>query len=463
MRIQSLSATNIKGFAGNVGWTFGDINIASGRNGEGKTSYLEMVRSLFGRGNPRMLRPGCESGEIRAVLEDDGETWDITRTFLPTEVKPPKIKSSRTGTVGAYARFLKEICDEVSIAPIAEAMNASEERQAQILLETIKLDLDEQALDAAVAGLPIRGIQAVVDAQKKRPALDAIKAISDQIYDQRTGVNREAKAKRSTAAQLREQAGAAADGTDWRAKAGDLQSKLAEVAQAESDERLAAVRRYSKRQEEIIAEAGKSRRSIDSEIDAKIKALEEERRKRLQDVAATQASATAENTDAQTFALGSLKTRYEPESLRLNGELNVARERADQQSRAEQTAKIAAESETQAANLEADAGAMTKALDSLDQMRERALKSIPIPNFEWKDGVPFLGGVPLSEVNTQRRAKFWLRVGAMRAKDLGIVVFDGSECLDTEHFNQLVAEAKETDLQWFLGRRDDGPFRVEVL
>lgn len=463
MRLCSLSATNIKGFPGDVSWTFGDINVAYGGNGLGKTSYLEMIRSLFGKGNARMLRPGCESGEIRAVLEDEGETWDITRTFLPSEVKPPKIKSSRTGTVGAYARFLKEICDEVSIAPIAEAMNASEERQAQILLETIKLDLDEAALDAAVAGLPIRGIQAFTDSQKKRPALDAIKAVSDHVYDQRTGVNREAKSKRATAAQLKNQVGAASDGTDWRAKAGELQARLAEVAQNESDERLAAVRRHNKRQEEIIQESSKARCGIDAEIDAKIKALEDERRRRLQEVAATQTTATSENSAAQQKALDDLASKFGPETLTLTGELTVARERADQQSRADQTAKIAAESEAQAARLETDALAMTRALDSLEQMRTAALKSIPIPNFEWRDGVPWLGGVPLSEVNTQKRTKFWLRVGAMRAKDLGIVVMDNSECLDTEHFEQLISEAKQTGLQWFLGRRDDGPFRVEVL
>jgi len=323
--------------------------------------------------------------------------------------------------------------------------------------------LDVAALDAAVAGVPIRGIQAFADSQKQRPALDAISTISKQIYDQRTGVNREAKSKRVTAAQLKDQVGAAGDGTDWRAKAGELQAALADVSQRENDERLALTRRFGKRDAEIIEEGRKGRREIDADIDARIKALEDERRRRLQEVTATQTTAISENAAAQMDALKDLSTNYGPESMRLNGELTVARERADQQSRADQTAKIAAESETQAAHLETDALAMTKALDALDQMREAALKSIPIPNFEWRDGVPYLGGVPLSEVNGQRRAKFWLKIGAMRAKDLGIICADGMEAFDEQHFQELLVEAKGTDIQWFFGRRDDGPFRVEVL
>jgi len=108
VRVKELSARNIKGFEGLFAFTPGDVNVASGKNGSCKTSWLSLVTGLFGKASPRMLRPGAEDGEIRAVIEDGdgGETWEIVRAFLPGEVKTPAVKSSATGRLGAPARFL---------------------------------------------------------------------------------------------------------------------------------------------------------------------------------------------------------------------------------------------------------------------------------------------------------------------------------------------------------------------
>jgi len=159
----------------------------------------------------------------------------------------------------------------------------------------------------------------------------------------------------------------------------------------------------------------------------------------------------------------SIQEQIGPENTRLTGDLAVARSHATEAAQAAKTREIAQQNLDRAAQLEGRSQTITAALKSLEQLRAELLETIPIPGFKLEAGVPYLNGIPLSEVNTQARAQFWLRVAAMRGGDLGVVCMDGAECFDDEHFQALVAAAKKTGLQWFFGRVDSKPFRVEQL
>ena len=114
MRIE---AKSIKGFE-DFGVDLGDVNVATGANAGNKTSFLSLVIGLFGKTTPRMLRVGAAEGQIRAVVTDENETWEITRRFTAEKVDPVKIKGSKVGRLGAPATFLKEILDPVSVASV---------------------------------------------------------------------------------------------------------------------------------------------------------------------------------------------------------------------------------------------------------------------------------------------------------------------------------------------------------
>jgi len=463
MRIKSLAASNIKGFE-TFSLECGECVAALGKNGSNKTSLIQLVVGLFGKAQPRMLRAGATSGEIRAVIEDEGETWEIRRSFEPGKAKAISIKSSSAGRLGAPATFLESILDSVSIDPIGQAMNASEERQAEIILETIPLTLDKAKLIAAVADVASPEVNAALKKAEKLPALDALKLVANTVYDLRTDVNREAKSKKINGQQLRESIGPEAqNGVDWGAKAQAIQEEIQALASKQTETRIAAEKHTAGARMNISELLRAEKETIDKEIDAQIRLLEAERTKRTDAAKALAQSAVDTLMAEHQAALKQLEDDTRPERERLITEQAEARKNAEGQQRAAQTVKIAEEAERVADLLEKKSTLMTAAIAHVDAIREDLMKNLPIPGLKVEAGVPYLNGVPLSEINTQRRTQFWVKIGAMRAKDLGIVCADGLECLDTAHFDSFVAAAKQTGLQWFISRLSDSDFHIVNL
>lgn len=462
MRITYLKALNIKGFQ-DFTLEPGQVNVIRGKNGSGKTSVLSMLTGALGPGDPRILRTGATEGEIHIRLHEEqtGETWDIRREFVPGQAKTPTVKSSRTGKIGASATFLKQILDTVSMDPIRNAMNASEKEQARILLETMPLDLDADALTKAVAGcLPTAALERVL----KLPALDAIKAAYDHIYGERRDTNRDAKKARIHAQELRDSLPAEAEGTDWAEKAQDLSLKLQTVAAKEARDDMAAEREHANAKQELGSRFSKMAQAIDEEIDAEIRKLDERRRARKNDLDAQERIERDKLADSHQAKLKAITDANRPVREKLTADHATAQQNAGRQDANARTKANAEANEREAAALESKSEAMTAALKNLDGVKEKLLEELPIKGLAFEAGLPILDGVPLSEVNTQQRGDFWLRVGAMRAGDLGLICMDGAECFDSEHMQRWINGAKKLpDIQWFFGRVDDGEFRIETV
>jgi hypothetical protein len=466
VRIAKLAARNIKGWE-TFSVELGDVNVAAGANGSNKTSFLSLITALFGRGNPRMLRAGAEEGEIFALVEgEDGESWEFTRRFEKGKVSPTKIKGSKAGPLGAPATFLKNIADAVSIDPISEAMNASEERQTQILLETVKLTLEEAKLMAALADAShAEGLSAVVAKAKKLPALDALKIVEDHIYAKRTDLNRDAKTKAIHAAELRGAPGMD-DETDWKEQEKRLIGETNALSEAEHQEELAVCNVKDSSLADLKKEFDAHEKKIDSEIDAQIKALNEQRMTLIKENGERLRENQQRINDLYQEAVKEIAERYRPVIASHMEDCTEAREKANQQVAAKRTREIADQAEQAALEYRDKSDKLTKALESIEELRGELINQVgrELPGLRFdEDKVAWLGKVPLSEVNTQERAKFWLRVAAKRAGEFGVVCMDGAEAFDSAHFRGLVDAAKQTGLQWFFGRVTDEPFHIEKI
>lgn len=467
MRLSHIKCQNIKGFEGDFEHDFGQVNLVMGKNATNKTSCLSLITGLFGSANPRMLRTGSESGHIEAILEDGDETWTFRREFVPGSVKPPTAKSSKSGRIGAPATWLKQILDAVSLDVIKEAMNASEERQTQILLEVMPLELPAGALKEAVKACP-EFQQEAAESQAKLPALDAIAHLSQEnkgkIYLCRRDVNRDVKKARSQARTYRDALPPQADGTDWKAKAEEASRKLQGIAGEEAREQVAAERQYSTAKSALESRIRGLEDGIDEEINEEIRKLEQRRKERKEDLSRLKGLEGEKLSDHHARTLKQITESIRPRRDQLTMEHAQAQERAGRQNADARTKAAAESAEREVSDLEAKSEALTSALKALEDVREALLENLPIKGLRFVDGISHLNGVPLSEVNTQVRGMFWLKVAIMRAGDLALVVADGCECFDPENFEALVKSAQKfPDIQFFFGRVDGDPFRIETL
>lgn len=464
MFIKHISAKSIKGWQ-DFETDLAAVNVAAGANGTNKTSFLSLVTALFGRGNPRMLRAGAAEGEICAVVEGDGgETWKFSRTFEPGKVSATKVRSSKTGPLGAPATWLKQITDSISIDPINEAMNASEEKQTQILLETVKLELDEAKLMAAVADASfLTTLKPVVTKAKLLPALDAVKMVEDHVYDKRTDLNRDSKIKATHAGQLRESIGTDEE-TDWSAEEARLLSEKDARVSEEAEQKAGAERQREAVEKDLNKDAWDKKVAVNADYDEQIRVLNAARAEKIGTIESKLKSDLKIVADTHQGSLGEISGAFRAEIERLTSEHSAAKTKAASQIQDKRTREIAEKAEQEALALKDQADKLTASLNALDSLRDDMLDHLPISGLTFDaNKVAHLNGVPLSEVNTQARAQFWLRVAAMRAGEFGVVCCDGLECFDDAHFASLVEAAKQTGLQWFLGRVDSKEFRIEKV
>jgi hypothetical protein len=465
MRLAQIEIHNIKGFS-DLSLEIGDVNVAAGENGWGKTSFIAAVTGLLGKASPRILRTGSEEGRLRAVLAGEDETWEVARVFRPGEVRTPEVRPIRNGKPGraiaAPASFLKQIVDELSAIPINELMQASEERQREVILETVPMELAAGELEAAATGAGVP--PSIMMAARKKGAVESIASVRKYVYDQRTDVNRDARTKRIHAQELRGSLMPDIETTDWGAEAARLTQLLQQAVTDEMKNSGEAHDSFLQVKQSAQLSFLERAATIDRDIDEKIRHLNEQRSQRKAAMVEETDQRVSEAQVIKDRSVSQIAERWRPIREKLRADLAIAQQNSEQVVRARQTLQIAARAEGDAAACEAQADTMTAALDSLDSLKDGLLKKIPIKGLAFSDdGAPLLNGVPLSEVNTEQRGKFWIQIVARRAKGLGIVCMDGCECFDPKNFAAIVEAAKQTGLQWFLGRVDGQPFRIERI
>jgi len=460
MKLTHIHARNIAGFE-DFDLTPGDVNVVSGRNKTGKSSLLDVILCGLGAGDDEeLLRVGCADGEIVLKLEDDRETWEIRRALTAAGgAGKTRIRSSRTGNVGAVKAFLALIADAVSMDPLRRALRASPKEQTEILLKTLPLELDPAELREAVPDFPweIQG-----------DALSTVERIGKQIYDYRTGVNRVKEDQERTIRELEatlpqnhEDSGSHMLIAKLRARTHELRLEIARLEKANAAN-------LNAQKERLRADSERRRLNAERSAETQIEAI----RKRLTAEINTLAEglmddvAAATSSSAEILAEETAKL-YEEEKSN-TAEISRLEEVLKGESRASAQREIIRRTKAKAKEGEEESARLSTALKNLAALKVRLLERIPIKGLEFKDGKPWLDGVPLHRANTAEQIKFWARIAAMRAGPLGIVCFDDAEHLDDENFPLLVNAAKDwckkkPGLQFFITRVAPSDFKVEVI
>ncbi|SAK98525.1 chromosome segregation protein [Caballeronia pedi] len=426
MQIERIKISNILGVE-NLEFSPLGFTTISGRNGTGKTSVLEAIKSAFKGGHDAtLLRNGADKGEIVFVL-DDGT--NIRRRVDANASTTDVVREGKK--VPRPQEALKSLTDMLSINPV-DFLRAPKKDRVRVLLEAMPIPLDAGKLEA-VAGVKI-------DAQPGLHALHVIEKVAKQVYDLRTGSNRAVKEKEATIGQLRQAIPPAPAGID-----GDetvLTAKLNEL----NDARNAEMARISTKLEGIRADAQKEIDEIKAKAQADIDAVREK-------LAATErAAATQRERSTQ---------RSNDEMQPVSVQLQMIRENRDLHARRAQTLDTIENLTTELEELREESAAHTQALADIEQYKSDLLANLPIPGVEVKDGEIYRNSVPLDRLNTAQQVDIAVEVAKLRAGDIGVICVDGIELLDSDAFEAFRERALDSGLQMFVSKVTDDEFAID--
>ena len=450
-RCTQIEVVNIMGIE-QLKFVPGNVTVVSGRNGAGKTSVLEAIRSVLKGGHDAsLLRAGAEKGSVRILLEDGTE---MVKTITP-ESSNLRVVHPVAGRVSKGQALVDSLVDSLGVDPMA-LLNCPAQKRAEYLADVMALDVPEAALREA-AGRPV----AVGKLPAGASGLDRLEAVRKALYDERTGVNRTAKDKRTTAAQLRETLPPEGDvgapdaaGLRERKAVGEVALRSTEkAAAAKRDEALEAIRGNAQGEIDAVrADAAERIREIEREREAAIARIKE-RAENLADEARGAAAAEVKAAEA----------KIRPELDRLTAEIAAAEAAEKEHARAEKTREILAAAERDADKAEVESAALTQALERIDALKTSLLEKLPIKGLEIREGAVFVDGLQFERVNSARQIEVAFQVAKLRAGKVGLIVADGLERFDEETYRTFEAAAASAGLQFVVGRVGSGELSVRTL
>lgn len=461
----------------------GEVTLIRGKNASGKTGILEGLAAGITGGNLANLARIPEPGEDPESIKPE-VVWvfggDDSREYR-AERKPGKLRlRRRVGDTQAFEdvpspqAFLSALFDQKGCNPLT-LLRAKGKDLALLLLEALPLEFDNEEFRRAIGIDDDYGREMFKDFPEGLHALQRIDLYRDAIFRERTGVNRDAKAKRSAAEQAKLNTPAVieeADDSEIATLERDIEAEVAE-----------ANRRYTQAQTQAHAETAAEDSMCESDSTSNLREVEifaarlmaeaEER------ISAAREAVIAKNTERQkqaNEAKRAISDGLEVEFVKIEADRQETAKKRERliELRAKHYASIrdkrslemATEYERDAEEIEELAKRLTSSLASLDAYRLSLLKSLPIEGLEINGDDVRVDGVPWDQVNKARRYEIAVKIASLRTKDfpLKVVFVDDAESLDSENFGLLVQELRRQEVTAFIGKvTDDDDLTAEVL
>lgn len=437
MRIAKIHIRNILGIS-ELEFEPGSVTEVTGRNGTGKSSVLEAIKSIVAPGHDAtLLRNGEKSGEAVILLEDGTRIGkSITAAASDRFVTDPKGEQ-----IKKPATVIASLADLISVNPV-EFLHAPAKDRARILLETIPLEADVERLQEIATAASLKTPVATAG----KHALVVIDAVREAIYSARTGTNRAITEKQGTIKQLE-----ATLPPPSEAAVGDATALLAEAEKMDSD-RDAEVARVNTKVAGIVSEA----ESRIAAIRAEAERIAEEFRQKIaaeqEGIATIRQKAAAQNN--ATIA------KHAEARAGLTAQIATIQEAAKQAARHGVTLDHINTHKGQLGALVAESEAQTAAIDQIDAYKLEMLASLPIPGLAVVDGEVVRDGIPFDRLNAAQRVQIAIELAKLRAGELRLVCLDELERMDSFTYDEFKKQAAATDLQWFVTKVSDKAFSV---
>lgn len=431
----------------------GKVTVVSGGNGVGKTSVIEALRATLGGGNDAtLLRNGSEQGEVVLELDDGMEIRKtVTENGSDLQLRHPTF-----GKVSKPQTVLNQLHDALSLNPV-EFLTAKD--PAKLLLEAVPMALDVDALKEAVEPIGMEVGELDPDAH----ALEVIGMVRKTVYDKRRDANAVVRRLKETLEELR---GSVAEGLP---AVGDLQDVIA--TSADLIEEARAARDASRATLRVRGDG--ERRSADEKRDAAINTARAERDRIVAEANEAFEEVVRLARDEHLGALKEIQAAVEEASEAIAADFVEQSEQAAKKKAAAEaqleaarananTLQMIAYREDEIAKAETEAAALNQAMQDLGAIGASAASSIPIAGVIVQEGGIEVGGVPWVRVNAAERVRVAVEVAKLRAGDLRLILVDGLEQLDPEHFRAMTEALATSDCDAIVTRVTEGALHVEA-
>ena len=448
----------------------------AGPKGSGKTSVLDAIRYALTNRSDRdyIIHQGADEGEI-IIETDTGLSIDRkTRTAKTDTVKVRDGSMLQTRP----AEFLSGIFTPLQLNPVAFTQLSRQEKN-RVILSLIDFAWDMNWIKEQFGEIP----QGVDYSKHILEVLSDIQAESGVYFQSRQNLNRDIRNKQAFIADIAKDIPPHYDAAHWEAyPTREKYQELERIREANSRiERAKAFREGF--------EAKK--RGLEAERDIQLAAV-------AQDISAQRESITGDiqRLEAQLAAarekLNGLaqrqKEREELEQARfreslakLERDVGVADQYAGQE--VQDTAALSAEldeaeqmrshlneyrrmrdMQTELDELTEKSQALT---DKIELARELpatilAQATIPVEGLTVEDGVPLIHGLPISNLSDGELLELCVDITVSKPGQLGIILVDGAERLDSVSRERLYAKCKAKGLQLIATRVTDSE-EMEVI
>jgi len=449
MRIIQLTAENVKKLSAVEIKPDGNMVQITGKNGQGKTSVLDAIWwAIAGTSNiqAQPIRKGEEKARIELQLGNAGKTELVVERRFTEKGSTLTVKNGDGFKAGSPQAMLDDLLGALTFDPLA-FMRQGEKDQFNTLRSLVTLEIDPEALDKANA----------------------------EDFTRRTGVNRDAKAKRAQAAAIQ----VASDLPVDRIDANALLNEMASASETNAD-----VERRKLNRENAVREIENSKQQIDGSKATLPKLVDE---------IVTTAAATTKDLEAQIAALQSkinataelsaqrikttrdaaekLQNDYQAKILDTQAKLDAAPPLPDLIDIADLRQQIdaatavnnqidarnrRAEIEAEAEILETESKALTLAMTDREEKKREALSKIemPVAGLSFGDGVVTFNGVPLNQASDAEQLIVSTSIAAALNPKLRVLRIRDGSLLDDEAMERLAKFADEQDMQIWVERVD---------
>ena len=438
LKISKINIHNLLGIEDLEITPTGNIIEVSGRNGRGKSSVLESIKGALGISDySKLLRNGEESGQVTLDLGDMRLERKYTEKGDKLKLQGKVAGTDSYSNLTAPAKILKGLFNPNSINPLS-LLTAKPKELLDAVLMAMPMTVDGEYLSEITDG-------AGVDTDEH--ALVVIDKVTKEIFTERTGVNRDLKTAKTTMEQLEATLPDVIPSTDELEQEIDENTEKMESIKSSARKVGRVVRQqYSEqilaKEDEVLA------------VEADIQALLEQIDILKETKANLQGDLRSLNTERDTKAEAAVEAEL--------GKVDDLQERNQQLSKQmselgvySNTQKQVAQWASQVKTAQKKANGLTSSLEKLQEYKEKLCEDLPIDGLEIKDGNLYYNDVVFETLNTAAKVTLVIELAKLSAGDLGIVVIDNSEHLDTDTYKAFIKEAAKTDLQFIVSRVDD--------
>jgi energy-coupling factor transporter ATP-binding protein EcfA2 len=456
-----------------------------GHNASGKSSIIRGLLSVFAGGSdPSIIRKGTQKSVVSIDLASGVKITKTTAITKKGSVRTDlEILDPAGNPVPAPQSYVSQLSESIAVDPgsilrIDATTAAGKKALAEILMRLMPIEFDAAEIGAAAQYQAAKAKPGKVSeltgskwiesltpacalASVESQGLGGLKKTIESIRDQRRRVGIQAEEAGGTVSQLT-QSLPADEGTDYTAALAESEEERKSVEQ-----QVAALKQEVAETKTAALDAASSnwREHVDrfnTEIDAKIKALEAERQQR-NDAARDVFDAEKDNINAMSQAnLAAIGAEARPLLDQITARVAELKAGADSQKRVELTRGQVEQFTAKQLEASHRYTELSKVIERLEDLKKSKLDALPVAGLEVSDGQVLIDGIEWQNVNTARRVEIAMQVCALCSGSLAFMVLDDVGHLDTETRAALEEAIVGAGYQLIEAMVADCPLRIEA-